>query len=291
MELDFHGMNKDDENFVNRRNEQSLIKNLIDKIIIHILHKYSKKNISSHDQLAVFAFDHIAHHINIKGIYEKEHLEAAFSFLEKYSKLRKGETAVDIGANIGNHSLFFSKYFKKVISIEPDLNNFELLEINSRLKNNIECLNIGISDQNYRAKFKKDKLNRGASKLDKSGDCSIELRTLDSLNMVENIGLVKIDVEGHELEVIKGARQTLISKHPVLLFELNAKQLSKDYIDEFIHLLKGMGYLNFYSCDDKQQNTHIFNRTFFRIFLENGNIHIRKVEAFTSQNYPLIISF
>ena len=54
--------------------------------------------------------------------------------------------AMDIGANIGNHALYFSDYFRWVHCFEPNPRTFKVLALNAELASNITCFNVGISD-------------------------------------------------------------------------------------------------------------------------------------------------
>ena len=53
---------------------------------------------------------------------------------------------VDVGANIGNHSILFSNFFKKVTSFEPQKEVFEVLKLNTRKIQNISIINKGLSN-------------------------------------------------------------------------------------------------------------------------------------------------
>ena len=74
--------------------------------------------------------------------------------IHKMEKNIFNSTMLDIGANIGNHSLFFSNYFAKCISFEPNPRTFSVLEINSRLVENIIPMNIGLSDKKGEVELK-----------------------------------------------------------------------------------------------------------------------------------------
>jgi len=116
------------------------------------------------------------------------------------------KTAIDAGANIGNHSVFFSQVFKKVYSFEPVLKTFDILKINIRKSYNVEAINKGLSDSHRSEKIAVSSANQGMARIATSSDEfteTISLTTLDSF--VEKtkikVGLLKIDVEGHELSV------------------------------------------------------------------------------------------
>ena len=85
--------------------------------------------------LIYFFNDKLSREISIKGIFEKEQLFATLSVL------KKKRTLIDVGANIGNHSIFFSKYFKKILSFEPFPLTFSVLKLNTMNIKNISLFN------------------------------------------------------------------------------------------------------------------------------------------------------
>lgn len=198
--------------------------------------------------VAVFAFDHIGHEINLKGRFEGTDLDVIFQFL--YDRGLLVGSAVDVGANIGNHSLFFSDYFESVVCLEPNPRVFELLCFNTRPRANIKALNVGASDTNGQMSLSFDTANWGGGHLTRSreGDSLlVEVSALDDLPELASrrIGLIKIDVEGHELRVIKGAEKLLTTARPVVLFEQHPSDVS-DGGSGVIGWLRAHGYGDFY---------------------------------------------
>jgi FkbM family methyltransferase len=152
--------------------------------------------------------------------YEKEDIDAFLRNLEKAS------LCLDIGANVGLYSCLAANVGKKVIAIEPLPRNLELLHRNLTANGftNVEVLPIGLSGQS------------GSARLFGTGGCAsfkagwagsstrlyqtITVSTLDSIVMgLSSSGpfLIKLDVEGFELEVLSGAMQTL---KPLWLVEI-----------------------------------------------------------------------
>lgn len=204
---------------------------------------------SGFPSIATFAFDHIGHEINLKGRYEAADLDIAFKFLRKTS-LTKGD-AVDVGANIGNHSLFFAEHFEHVVSLEPNPRVFELLCFNSKLRDNIQPLNIGASDVSGEMALSFDPGNWGHGHLvgglrDQSNSVSVLVKRLDELEELASlqVGLIKVDVEGHELRVLKGAIKLLTRFRPVVLFEQHSRDIFRGS-SEVIDFLRAIGYERF----------------------------------------------
>ena len=133
---------------------------------------------------------------------------------------------IDIGANIGNHSLFFTEFLKydKIYCFEPFSSNAELLRENLKGKNS-EIFEIALSDREGKFKlYNSEKANSGGFSLVPYENISYEVlpsipvKTLDSFHL-ENISMIKIDVEANELNVLNGAVKTIIKNRPYLFIE------------------------------------------------------------------------
>lgn len=143
--------------------------------------------------------------------------------------------ALDIGANIGFMTAYFGSKWKKVTAFEPTPNIFECLEKNC-LRENIDLHNLALSDRDAELLFAvngKSEINQVISDekyLKKHWKTiKVESKKLDSLTL-ENIDMIKIDVEGHELSVIKGSENTIKQFLPLIAIEISFenKILDKD---------------------------------------------------------------
>lgn len=204
----------------------------------YLLFRGSQHLRSGFPSIAAFAFDHIGHEINLKGRYETAELDATFNFLKR-SGLIMG-TAVDVGANIGNHSLFFADHFEHVISLEPNPRVFELLSFNAKLRDNIQSLNIGASDVSGIMELSFEPSNWGTGHLgvgpmevENLLTVSVHVKKLDELEELasRHVGLIKIDVEGHELCVLRGAVKLMARSRPVVLLEQHPDEISQGSSD------------------------------------------------------------
>ena len=130
------------------------------KFIIKILAAYFVRlnfNINSEEFKKIykrgfvyFFNDTISKEISIFGTYEKEQLNKIIDI----TKSKKRRICLDIGANIGNHSLFFSNFFEKVISFEPHYKTFQVLKINAKNNKNIKIFNLALSNKKSFLYFK-----------------------------------------------------------------------------------------------------------------------------------------
>jgi FkbM family methyltransferase len=171
------------------------------------------------------------------GLFEFEDMMFSLHLLEK------GDLFIDIGANVGVYSVLLSGE-KNVNSIafEPIPDTFKILESNVKL-NNLENLvslyNCGLGNEKKVVKFVSD--------LDVSNHVSpdqniigeniitIDILTLDDLS-ISDPTLIKIDVEGFELEVLKGASKILAAKTLIaIIIELNGSGEKYGVNDTEVH--------------------------------------------------------
>lgn len=255
-------------------------------------------------QMVVFSFDFIGHHINLDGVFEKGELDTVFKWLSGNNKAFSG-VAIDIGANIGNHSLYFSDYYQSVYSFEPNPRTFQVLKINSQLVQNVKCFDFGVSSENRDANLNVYANNIGHSDIAHTATqdtVPIKLRTLDTaIDRKLVVRLLKIDVEGHEYQAILGSKAVIEENMPVILFE----QLSAEFEgggSKVINLLKSMGYTRFASVKRrtrKIQTKNVFLNPVYktlnslpigRSYLFGTSWVIQMEERFATADYPLIIA-
>jgi FkbM family methyltransferase len=234
------------------KRDRGLIRYLSKKISRRYLRNISKEHIKQKYQLAIFSFDFISQIISIDGRYEN----AELNLIEKIFKGKLNKKVIlDIGANVGNHTASFSKISKNVYAFEPNFFVFELLKINTKKLKNVQIFNFGLSDKNQSIVAKIPKLNWGGGSLtldqknsrpNKFIEVLFKLKSLDKLKIFSevNIGMVKIDVEGHELQAFKGMKSLLRKNKPVIIFEQNRGIVNKT--SEEIKFLKSIGYKYLY---------------------------------------------
>jgi FkbM family methyltransferase len=173
--------------------------------------------------------------------------------------VKEGSTVIDIGANIGYFSLLAAQIAGKVIAIEPELMNGQDLNDNVVLNGfkNVDVVNAAVSNKMGTAQLNVSAGESGEHSLviPKSRKYQkvqpVKLITVDSLK-AENISLIKIDVEGHEYEVIEGARNTLANQSPPMIIEIwpEGLQTSKHSVEDFGKLLSSMGYTDVKIIDE-----------------------------------------
>jgi len=161
--------------------------------------------------------------------------------LRKYFNISEG-TFIDIGANIGKFSIIMGKKLDdkgKVLAIEPHPKNFKILQKNIELNNlkNVTTLNLACSNKKGNLQLFLDEDGTGGhstikSKKTKAGNNKIWVKaeTLDSIikkEKIKKVNLIKIDVEGAEANVLRGAIKTLNKSRPKIIFEAWDEQYLK----------------------------------------------------------------
>lgn len=184
-------------------------------------------NTSLGHTITAFTNDHVGDKIARNGLYEKENLMLMLALLKKITN----PVVLDIGANIGNHALAFSTVANKVLAFEPLPAVYALLDSNIRENNidNIQSFPFALSDVEEDATiFMVSEGNVGASSFDKRDDNVEAVRVNKQIgdrvfqtSGLKKLDLVKIDVEAHEVYVLRGLMQTLQQHKPIITMEWN----------------------------------------------------------------------
>lgn len=198
--------------------------------------------------MAAFSFDYIGRVLSVEGRFEADDLAVLAEFLAPLAPKFANSTALDIGANIGNHALFFSPMFGQVHCFEPSPRTFGVLSVNAALASNITAHNLALGDSQGKMSLSYSPLNVGEASLVQStaqdGRLShqVDVVTLDEFgSSLENVAFLKIDVEGFEPQVLRGARRLLEKFKPVIAFEQNANAFV-DGRSLTVDLLQDAGY-------------------------------------------------
>ena len=187
-----------------------------------------------------------ADHILKNGIFEYDLIK----WCEQY--LTSEGTFVDIGSHMGTYAIILSKKCKTVWSFEPQQDIFECLSNGVRLNDcsNINCENVALGSTEDTKQIYHVSQDGGGSTLKSTvasqqhiiGEASVITKTLDSYNLT-NVDFIKIDVEGYELEVLKGAKLTLEqNKFPPFIFEAWQDEWYRTEREALLSYVREMGY-------------------------------------------------
>jgi FkbM family methyltransferase len=198
-----------------------------------------------------------------KGIFALRHLyERELGYLERL--ISPGMVVVDAGANCGIYTLAAAKLVGpagRVLSFEPGSQAFSVLKKNVEINGfqNVRAYRSALCDKNGKARLYHSEYGRTSFSLGhpKNGRVTFEevtTRTLESVleeEVTDQVGLIKLDVEGAEELVLRGVERILVRSHPKIIFEMNAQAAGR--LD--LHpsgawdLLKRCGYRFFFLED------------------------------------------
>jgi FkbM family methyltransferase len=191
------------------------------------------------------------------GIYLDRYEPDLTTAIEKYC--RSGFTVLDIGANIGAHTLHMASIIGesgRVFAFEPTNYAYQKLLHNISLNQfeNITPIQIVLSDKNLLRQsihFRSSWPTKGNPVEQESIVDFIKLDDWCKRENLEHVDLIKLDVDGNEYSVIKGAKSLLIRQHPLILMEVWGLNFSNELKNPFI-LLKELGYRFFHISTEEE---------------------------------------
>jgi FkbM family methyltransferase len=169
-----------------------------------------------------------------------------------------GSLVIDVGANVGFFSQRFAKWVGergKVIAIEPEDRNFRYLIMSLESKGlaaRVRSIKAVAADTPGKMRLQINNQHPGDHRISPNGiGISVDAVTLDGL--VEDMrpsrpSLIKVDVQGAEMLVLRGAREILTNVKPTLFIELSEEALGRfgSSVSEILNHLAQLGYLTFW---------------------------------------------
>jgi FkbM family methyltransferase len=172
------------------------------------------------------------------------------------------QTSVDVGAKLGMYTFRLLRHSSEVVAFEPIPLLAQMLE-RVFARRRVRIINSALSDQGGRTTMRVPYGSNGEVKFGRSTiestnplshddvarveEIDVELKTLDQCNLT-GVGFIKVDVEGHELAVLRGARVTLERDRPTLLVEANDHH-HPGAVAQLLDLLTPQGYQAFFRRD------------------------------------------
>ena len=206
------------------------------------------------------------------GTYE----EGTLCFIEKY--LNPGDVFVDVGANIGLMSIVAAKRVGatgKVIAYEAHPETYAELVENCERNNctNVTAVHKAIGEQAGKVFIALDPINKGASSIVASNGAGAEVDciTLDA-EILTRLNMIKIDVEGFELPVFRGAKESLAQHQPIVIFESIKELTDSSSTQEVYTLLSDLGYRFYLLKKSKDKNSGLIEMLSLNDFPQHDNV-------------------
>jgi len=156
-----------------------------------------------------------------KGTYQIKKLRAAVGFCREF------RTAGDVGAHVGLWAMHLAKHFERVVAFEPVPAFRECFHRNCTSERvQMFPVALGAADGEVRIDYRPE--DSGGTHVSKDGDLVSVVKPLDSFSL-QSVDCLKIDCEGYELEVLKGAVETLKRCHPCVIVEQKPHKLGPNF--------------------------------------------------------------
>lgn len=180
----------------------------------------------------------------------KEKMRERFVSSYLLQNLDKGDTFIDIGANIGYYTFLLSDYFENIIAVEPILDNVKFLYWSRALngmEDKVKIYHAAVGEYNGYI-YMVDSKFKNWSHISKNNE-GIKTKIVDLPKLYDmaeingNVDLIKMDVEGYEYEIIIGNKKFLKEHPPKRFFlELHIDALGKEKTKEILEFLKECKY-------------------------------------------------
>ncbi len=205
--------------------------------------------------------------------------------------ISKSEIFVDIGANIGLYTCLISPYARRTLSFEPVPFTYRLLKYNIRKFDlaNVDAYPLALSNKENDVDISIPMTAEGVPNYYRASIegpignnkrvANIQQRTLDEIVAAEgynDIGIIKCDVEGHELECLKGAAEVLRREKPILLVEVNEKPENDEKAFRLFSFLNSLGYESYILRNAELVKRREGSEAINHFFLKNA--HLERIQ-------------
>lgn len=179
--------------------------------------------------------------------FELPHLEEALKFCKRF------RTAIDGGAHIGTWSVHLAEQFRQVLAFEPAADTYKCLAANTRNYTAVRTINAALGAAAGSCVVVDDltRIGNTGSRTVYEGDVThgvargfkVRLDTVDSYNLID-LDFLKLDVEGYELNALRGASDTIRRTNPVIVVEHKEfNPIRFGGVSQVKLFLKDLGYL------------------------------------------------
>jgi FkbM family methyltransferase len=170
-----------------------------------------------------------------KATYQYEVLQSGLAYCRKF------DAAVDVGAHVGLWSRVLCEHFAGVVAFEPVFGDCFRRNLEGKAHVTLHC--VALSDQPGSAHMRIAQGNSGMTHIARApaeNAVTVPLRTLDSFRLTA-VDLLKVDVEGWEYRVLRGAVQTLQRFRPVVICEHKGHDQAYEQAPGAVEYLQALG--------------------------------------------------
>ena len=171
------------------------------------------------------------------------------------------KVSIDIGASIGSYTVHLLNHSRKCYAFEPRSDSAAYLvdRLAARSNPRLRVEAVALSDHTGDAQLRVLVNEPGRSSIEKGNPVeqlgvvkvvNVPARRLDDYGAIEPVGCIKIDVEGHEDAVLRGARRILVRDHPTLLIEIEERH-KRHSVSTVSNFLQELGYQGFFFRRDR----------------------------------------
>lgn len=190
----------------------------------------------------------------VLGEFEREFIEYFESLFEN-----KHYHFADVGANVGFYSILCSNVSSssRIDAFEPLPENVRRLRRNIDI-NNVEDINIfefALSDTKGHTTIDTPEENPAEASTMSAGGIGIRRKKMDDVYPDTPPDVIKIDIEGAEIALLEGGRETLSDHHPLLLIEVHPQLYNGEYRKDLSNILQKLGYADVHIIEENEYST------------------------------------
>jgi FkbM family methyltransferase len=287
---------------------KSLLTTILDQALIRVVRLLSaRRRRLGQPRMFIAPDDYIGETILAEGCFEKGYLASMarlFAAAEAAGLPVRTGIALDIGANIGNHSLFLARHLRHVHSFEPSPMIAQILRanrlINPDLSDRITVHEVALSDADEVLPYVTQTRNLGGSGFRRDGQEEADGVAAAPLTLVhagryltsvldpdDRIACVKVDVEGMEDKVISGLQNLLRRDRPLVFMEVGDGALG----ERLRELLRDCGYGDIYEIHNSLNwGEQSLPQRLATAVLEQVTYRLRPVGRFDERLYPMVVA-
>ena len=285
---------------------KSFLSTVLDQALVHVVRLLARRRRAlGAPRMFIAPDDYIGETILAEGTFEKGYLGSMARLFEIAQASGvidvRGGVALDVGANVGNHSLFFARHFRRVHSFEPNPMIGRVLEanmlLNPELGARVTVHRVALSSQDETLSYVQHDSNLGGSGFERDGAAPAGSTLLGLhhagryvtglLEPGERLACVKVDVEGLEDKVVEGLAELLRRDKPMVFTEVTEPGPGA----RLVELLESCGYGGLYEIYNPAKFGHAsLPVRIARAMRHQVTYELRRAQDFEGHIYPMLVA-